>query len=426
MASQSDPKILKEIVGLAGLKLNYFPLKPRSNEVGYIAPEDLTGGLVVIEVLRWVNGVDGDVPERYLLYFNLVNTNTSILLINMRNQSVSMKQIADHAGVSIMTVSRVLRNESNVAAKTEKLIRGIADELGYKPNRLVRGMQSGRSGIVSVIMPVGHQIAPSILEGIYDCLHDRDMILALDLVHGNVGERALFEQAKVINRLLETRVDGFILLPVNEEASPLYFKEVIDRRMPLVLVDRNTTNFQADFIGTDDFEGGREAARMLAFNGCKRVILISAGPAVSTSRLRAEGFRAGVQAFGSSLVTEIVTPSFSHNTDVIDFEIDKHQGKFDGIFAISDRLGISAWHSCRHLGMQIPEEVKIIGFGALNLRDPRVALSSFDQEPYKTGWQAATLLLERMDKGPWKRRPKPKAILRKPIYVEGTSCASAD
>ncbi|NBB79779.1 MAG: hypothetical protein GVY36_10080 [Verrucomicrobia bacterium] len=55
-----DRKVLKEIAELAGLKPNYFPLKPPSNEVGYVAPEDATGGLVVIEVLRWVNGVSGD------------------------------------------------------------------------------------------------------------------------------------------------------------------------------------------------------------------------------------------------------------------------------------------------------------------------------------------------------------------------------
>lgn len=174
----------------------------------------------------------------------------------MKTKSVSMKQIAERAGVSMMTVSRVLRNESNVAAETEKLIRGIADELGYKPNRLVRGMQSGRSGIVSVVMPAGHAIGPTILEGIYDHLHEKDMMMALDIVHGNFGDRAFAEQSKVINRLLESRVDGFILLPVNEEASPLYFKEIVDRKIPLVLVDRNTTHFEADFVGTDDYAGG--------------------------------------------------------------------------------------------------------------------------------------------------------------------------
>lgn len=66
--------------------------------------------------------------------------------------------------------------------------------------------------------------------------------------------------------------------------------------------------------------------------------------------------------------------------------------------------------------------MKVIGFGALNLRDPRVALSSFDQEPYQVGQNAAKLLVSRIEKGPWKRRPKAKTIMLKPNYVEGTSC----
>ena len=120
--------------------------------------------------------------------------------------------------------------------------------------------------------------------------------MAVDLVHGNRGDKAFAEQVKLIDRLLESRVDGILLLPVNEEASPLYFKEVVDRHIPLVLVDRNTTHFAADFVGTDDFAGGREAARVLAKNGCKRALLISAGDYACTSRLRAQGFRARAPA----------------------------------------------------------------------------------------------------------------------------------
>jgi len=344
----------------------------------------------------------------------------------MRKSSVGMKQIAEEAGVSMMTVSRVLRNQSNVAPATEKLIRAIADKFGYKPNRLVRGMQSGRSGIVSVVMPAGHAIAPIILEGAYDYLNEKDMIMAVDIVHGNVGEHAFAEQSKVINRLLESRVDGFILLPVNEEVSPLYFKEVIDRKIPLVLVDRNTSNFEADFVGSDDYAGGYEAARILACNGCKHAVLISTGGFVSTSRLRSDGFKAGLKQFKINLVADVITPNFTHNADLIDHELAKHKGQFDAVFAIADRLAISAWHSCQRLKLKIPQQVKVIGFGALNLRDPRVALSSFDQQPYQIGQNAAKLLVERIEKGPWKRKPKAKTILSAPKFVEGTSCSGVN
>ena len=333
-----------------------------------------------------------------------------------------MKQIAQEAEVSMMTVSRVLRNEKNVSSKTEKKIRTIAERLGYKPNRLVRGMQSGRSGIVSLVTPAGHQIAPIIMEGAYDFLHEQDVIMAVDMVRGNIGERAFIEQSKVINRLLESRVDGFILLPVNEEASPLFFEELVARKIPLVLVDRRASHFETDFVGTDDYAGGYEAAKTLAGNGCKRVVLVSTGSFVSTSRLRSEGFKAGVKDFKLKLVTEVLAPNFTHNADLIDLELGKFKGGFDGIFGIADRLAISACHSCRALGLDIPKQVKVIGFGALNLSDPRVALSSFDQEAYMIGYSAAKLLMDRIEQGPLKRRPKPKVIMNTPKFIEGTSC----
>ena len=100
---------------------------------------------------------------------------------------------------------------------------------------------------------------------------------------------------------------------------------------------------------------------------------------------------------------------------MIDHELAKHKGQFDAVFGIADRLAISAWHSCQRLKLKIPQQVKVIGFGALNLRDPRVALSSFDQEPYQVGRNAAKLLIERIEKGPWKRKPKAKSILSTPL-----------
>ena len=165
---------------------------------------------------------------------------------------------------------------------------------------------------------------------------------------------------------------------------------------------------------------------MLAGNGCKRAVLISTGDFVSTSRLRAEGFRAGLKKFKVKLAAEVITPNFTHNADLIDHELAKHKGQFDALFAIADRLAISAWHSCQRLKLKIPQQVKVIGFGALNLRDPRVAISSFDQEPYQIGRNAAKLLVERINKGPWKRKPEAKTILSAPKFVEGTSCSAVE
>lgn len=321
-----------------------------------------------------------------------------------------------------MTVSRVLRNQANVSAKTQQRIQDIAERLGYKPNRLVRGMQSGRSGIVSLVVPAQNDFIHAILEGAYEFFSEKDIMMSLDYVSGNMGEKAFEEQSKLINRLLESRVDGIMLVPVNEEASPLYFKEVIDRKIPLVLVDRDVRRLEADFVGTDDVAGGREAARVLAQNGCKRAVLISSGDIISTSRNRAAGFKSGLIECGMELVTEVVATDFLYNGELIHAELEKYVGQFDSVFAVGDRLGTSAWHTCKALNLSIPDDVKIIGFGALNLRDPRVALSSFDQNPREIGRNAAKLLFERIENGDSGKVFSPKTILNKPQFIAGTSC----
>jgi LacI family transcriptional regulator len=335
-----------------------------------------------------------------------------------------MKQIAAEAGVSMMTVSRVLRNEPSVSPRTKALVLSIADRLGYKRNRLVSGIQSGRSGIVALVVPGGHVMAPSIMAGAYDCFNEKDRIMAVDLVHGNLGEQAFTEQVKLIDRLLETRVDGILLLPVNEAASPLYFKEVVERNIPLVLVDRNTSHFTADFVGTDDFAGGREAARVLVANGCKRAVLISTGPIVSTSRMRVQGFRAGLAEFGLTLTAEIIAPNFTANTELIDQEMAKYQGQFDCVFGVADSLAVSAWRSCQARGLKVPEQVKVLGFGALDVSDPRIALSSFDQDPYQIGRNAAELLMDRIESEVTGDIPTRRTILTMPRFVAGASCAA--
>lgn len=325
-----------------------------------------------------------------------------------------------------MTVSRVLRNESNVSPATEEKIRTIADRLGYKANRLVRGIQSGRSGIIGIVVPTRNSFVHPIVEGAYDFFHQKDMMMSLDLVKSNIGEQAFMEQAKLINRLLESRVDGVLLLPVNEDASPLYFKEIIDRQIPLVLLDREINRLNADFVGTDDYAGGYEAAKVLSDNGCQSVVLISPGGFVSTSRNRVKGFLAGVNEYNLKLVKSIQTPDFLYNNELIDRELGSCAGEFDGIFGIADRLATSAWHTCKRLNLSIPDDVKIIGFGALNLRDPRVAISTFDQDPYTIGQNAAELLWQRIEGKASNSQPiEPRSILNKPRFIEGKSCPLA-
>jgi transcriptional regulator with XRE-family HTH domain len=142
----------------------------------------------------------------------------------------SMKAIAEESGVSIMTVSRVFNGSGKVAAATEEKIRLVAERLQYRPNRLVRGMQSGRTGLIGVVMPSGLGFYSGVLEGIHNHLTGQNANLVLSLVHGDWGASAIEEEREILHRLIELRVEGIILRPVNDEATPVYFEEIIQTR----------------------------------------------------------------------------------------------------------------------------------------------------------------------------------------------------
>lgn len=321
-----------------------------------------------------------------------------------------------------MTVSRVMRDHPSVSETTSKRIKAIATEMGYKSNRMARAMRSGSSNIIGFVMPDRHALGTEIFHGAYDYFHKKDMIMSMDLIPGIVGAKGFNEQSKLIDRLLEIRVDGIILLPVSEAVNEYYFNKLQERKIPVVCVDRDISNFTTDFVGTDDLYGSRKAADILFKNGCKNAVLITAGNDASTSRIRANGFREQAKKIGLNIPKTIECPSFRYHTEIIDQELRNLAGTFDSIFAVGDRMATSAWNSCTDLGLNVPSDVKIIGFGCLDISDPRYKLSSFDQKPQLLGQKAAKLLSAMIDDAKENKHRKHQTILNKPNFIEGISC----
>jgi LacI family transcriptional regulator len=307
-----------------------------------------------------------------------------------------MQAIADAVGVSVMTVSRYFSGKANLKASTAEAIRLEAERRQYRPNRLVRAMKSGRSGLIGVILPSQLGYYGEVLAGIQETLAERGNFTLLELVHGNLGPAAIEEESRIIRRLVEMRIEGIILRPVNDLADSLYFSEVRSRDIPLVVIDRRLKSFEADFVGTDDEAGGRQAARQLIAAGARRLLLISAGAEVSTSADRAAGFIAEVRAHRGVTHEELSCPDFAPNEARIDAFLASNPRRFDGIFAVGDILALGCLRALRARQVRIPDEVSLLGFGALGLGGGHhIPVSSFDQHPAMVGRLAAQCILER-------------------------------
>jgi len=309
-----------------------------------------------------------------------------------------LKQIAELAGVSMMTVSRALRGESTVSPDTVTKILAVASSLRYRPNRLVQGLRTGRTNLVAAMLPASLGYYEEALRAIEHALDEKGQSLLLNLVPGDYGRDAMREEIRRIHRCTEMRVDGIILRPVNDDANAIYFREAIERHISMVVIDRRLPDFTSDFVGSDDFAGGEAAARQLVSRGCRSVAVLHAGEKVSTSRDRKNGFLKAARESGAT----------TFSLDCLDFRISKNAlaeilrtlpvSEIDGVFGITDDLAASALEILEDSGRSCPDKVKILGFGKaphVPYRGRRMA--TFDQHADLIGVEAVSLLLQRID-----------------------------
>lgn len=343
---------------------------------------------------------------------------TGEVVQTMTEPQISQKKIAEEAGVSIMTVSRVLRGKDDVADETRDRVLEVARKFRYRPNLLVRGIQTGKTNTVGVLLPPWPFYA-RISSGIHDELIQADHVPMTIWSASDADDPSIdAAELKQIHRLLDRRVDGVILKPVDEAVSDDYLREVWERGIPLVVLDRELPRTHADFVGTDDYAGGVLAAEHLLALGHRRLGVVAPGREVTPYTLRASGFTDTAAKVSGSVCTVhecIETDEDMHRCVKSALEETPHP---TGLFFTTDTVAPLAYEAAREKGLRIPDDLSVVGFANLAITmhvDPR--LTTLDQFPYEIGRRAARLLLDRSaarleDESPVRIRLKPELVLR--------------
>lgn len=326
----------------------------------------------------------------------------------------NVRELAAELGVSAMTVSRALNGHANVSQSTRDRVIEAAARSGYRPNRLAKGVLTGRSGTVGVMVSPVKPFEARVVLGIHDALVDRGF---LPLLHfhsfGPNAERDACE-LDYIHRLLEYRVEGLIFWPSDETVPDVYLKEVWERDVPLVAIDRHLPETRADFSGTDDVAAGRIAAKHLIALGHRRLAHVAGEPCVSTYGDRRKGFEAAVRDHG-------VTAEFAecHHDDgfVAAMQLLASQNRPTAIFAASDVMAMGVYRAAAEVGLEVGRELSVVGCADLPFaRDLAPPLTTIRQDPYEIGRQAVRLLLQRLDgespAGPQVSRLLPHLVIR--------------
>ncbi len=325
-----------------------------------------------------------------------------------------MKDIAEDLGLSVVTISKVLRNHPDIAEETRKRVLKRIEELDYQPNITARSLVTGRSYLIGLVVP--------------DLLHPffAELVKALSATIGKRGYSTIISsseedpelEAREIQQLTGRRLDALVIASCGTDIQP--FQRLEHHNVPYVLIDRELAGLSANFVGINDEAAGRIATEHLIDQGCRRIAHIR-GRENSTGTQRFEGYRHALQRRGLPYSDSLVVarPKVDVNSERMGAEamrrLLKQRPIPDGVFAYNDPLAIGVIEAILEAGLRIPEDIAVIGCGNLHYDSAlRVPLSSIDQNSHGIGERTADILLGILES---KIRPLPKSIILEPSLV---------
>lgn len=271
--------------------------------------------------------------------------------------TVTMKDIARALRVSVMTVSKVIRDRAGVAAKTRERVLQKALELGYRPNLTARSLVTGQSFQVGIIVPtLLHPFWAEVLEALSSTFQQRGYAVMIS----SSLENPVIEEA-AIEQHLAHRLDGLIIASCN--SSPAKFQQLTEQKIPFVLIDRFFPGFKANFVGVDDVAVGRIATEHLIEMGCKRIAHIR-GLEFTTGIGRFEGYKLALKRHRMSFDSRLVSPYVTADGKDWQQSYDAMRGllkaeRIDGVFCYNDPIAYAAIEVVLEAGLRIPAEARI-------------------------------------------------------------------
>lgn len=335
--------------------------------------------------------------------------------------AIRLKDIARDLGISTVTVSKVLRGNADISEKTRARVLKRMRELNYKPNMLARGLASGRTYTVGLVVPdLVHPFFAEFAKSLSGVLRKSQMAVLL----ASSEENPELEQQE-IRTLLGRGVDA--LLIASSQAQLKSFYELGDERTPFLLVDRNFPYLSAHFVGSDDYAIGRIATEHLIGIGKTRIAHIG-GRAMSPSLERLRGYRDTLLKHQLESPEERIATRerFEELGDEAGYqamvELLKLSPRPDAVFCYNDLTAIGAMEAARAAGLSIPEDIAFVGSGNLRYaKYLRIPLTSLDQQPDVLGLRGGELALELIAKPDL----PPSSVLLEPKLVVRQSTVAA-
>ena len=306
---------------------------------------------------------------------------------------ITLNDIAKKLGVSLITVSKALRDHPDISESTAVLIKKTAVELGYSPNFMAKTLASHKSNIIGVILPqIDHHFFSAVIDHIYTYALANNYQVFLTISKEN------FEvQKEQFRTLLSMRVDGIIMSITQDTHNFEIFENAMNRQIPLVFMDRTPNLYNFNTVTVDDKGGAYKAIKHAINLGYKNIAHFAGFSDINIGKERIQGFITAMNEHGLEIRKEwIIEGDFGERSGYESFmKLYKEKNLPDLILAVTYPVAIGIYTAAKEVGLIIPDDIDIICFGnspVQNFLSP--PLSCIDQPTDKLAAKSLELLFD--------------------------------
>jgi len=310
-------------------------------------------------------------------------------------RQVTLRDISELTGFSINTVSRALNDKEEVREGTRAKILAAAHKLGYRPNRLAKGLRSSKTGTIGVVVTdVANPFFSALVKGIARAARDLDYSIILqDSDEDYAGEE------EAINVLLSEQVDGILITPVQSGKQTI--ERLSESQFPFVLVGRYFQELDTNYVVPDDYLGGFMVTEHLLQQGYKRLAMVNGPLHISSARERFQGFSDALMKYGVPLDESLVVNGALTVEEGIELSrpILKGATRPSAVVCYSDFVAFGVMQAVREIGLSIPDDTAVVGFDDVRMSSClQVPLTTIRSPKEELGRQAMQLLVDRLEK----------------------------
>lgn len=302
----------------------------------------------------------------------------------------TMKEVADHADVSVATVSRVINKTGYVSPDLEERVHSAMRTLKYQPSALARSLRRQQTQTIGVLIPqLDHPFFSTLAFSIEKSLFPHEYRTLICSAEEDQEKENAYTEI-----MLRQRVDGVIMVPTGLSAHNV--RQLTEKKVPVVLIDRDFPEIEVNKVLVSNFQGAYDGMKHLLDLGHRNIGVIGA-PAYSHAMLeRIEGVHQALADFGVHDNPELMVTGMLQQFEMgyqTAQQLLKQQPRPSAIFALTDVAAIGVMHAAAEIGLHLPNDLSVVGFDDIPLASFSIPTLTTVAQPIVHMGEIATRLL---------------------------------